>query len=309
MGGNMKDIKVYIRLFCDMLRSERGVADNTIQSYCRDVRDYGAYLDVKVLDIRTVDKKNIEAYIQHLHKLDLKETSIARHLSSIKQFHKFLIFDGYRMDDPSRGCIPPKAKKSLPKTLSVNDVTNLLQEAKHIAGGDGIRLSCIFELMYSSGMRVSELVSLPLSAVMRTTDYMIIMGKGAKERIVPLSQDAKMALKSYLKVRDGFLNSHEGKEFLFPSTGKKQAYLTRQRVFQQIKNLAIDTGLNPKLVSPHTLRHAFATHLLDGGADLRSVQQMLGHCDISTTQIYTHVMSVRLKELVEKGHPLQIDKE
>ena len=295
----------YIMIFVDMLRSEMGMADNTISSYERDIKDYISFLTANGLTEMSADKANIETFLQELHKQSLRPSSIARRLSAIKQYHKFLVADKIRQDDPSRQCISPKNIKVLPKTLSVDDVNSLLSGAKKIVGVDGLRLSCIFELMYSSGMRVSELVSLPMSAVIRAKDYMIIMGKGAKERIVPLSQDAQKALQEYLKVRDIFVNTTISRDFLFPSTGKKQGYLTRQRVFQQIKDLAIDVGLNPINVSPHILRHAFATHLLDGGADLRSVQKMLGHSDISTTQIYTHIMGKRLKELVQKGHPLK----
>ena len=292
-------------IFVDMLRSEMGMADNTISSYEFDVKDYISFLTTNGLTEISVDKAHIDIFLQELHKQKLRPSSIARRLSAIKQYHKFLVLDKIRKNDPSRQCMAPKNIKLLPKTLSIRDVSSLLNGAKKMVGVDGLRLSCIFELMYSSGMRVSELVSLPMSAVVRTKDYLIIMGKGAKERIVPLSQDAQKALQEYLKVRDIFVNTTISRDFLFPSTGKKQGYLTRQRVFQQIKNLAIDVGLNPKMVSPHILRHAFATHLLDGGADLRSVQKMLGHSDISTTQIYTHIMGNRLKELVEKSHPLR----
>ena len=292
-------------IFVDMLRSEMGMADNTVSSYELDIKDYISFITANGLTEKSVDKANINIFLQELHKQKLKPSSIARRLSAIKQYHKFLVVDKIRKDDPSRQCLAPKNIKSLPKTLSIDDVSSLLNGAKKMVGVDGLRLSCIFELMYSSGMRVSELVSLPMSAVMRAKDYIIIMGKGAKERIVPLSQDAQKALQEYLKVRDIFVNTTISRDFLFPSTGKKQGYLTRQRVFQQIKNLAIDVGLNPATVSPHILRHAFATHLLDGGADLRSVQKLLGHIDIATTQIYTHIMGKRLKELVEKGHPLK----
>jgi integrase/recombinase XerD len=221
----------------------------------------------------------------------------------MRQFYKFLVIDGIRRDDPAADLETPGLGRLLPKILSENEVAGLIAAARAEAGGDGERLACLVELLYATGLRISELITLPLAAAQRGPRFLMVTGKGGRERVVPLSEPSRAALSAYLTSRDRFLTGSRPSRWLFPSRGRA-GHLTRQRAGQLLKELAVKAGLDPERLSPHVLRHAFASHLLDHGADLRSVQQMLGHADIATTQIYTHVLSDRLRKLVETAHPL-----
>jgi integrase/recombinase XerD len=233
----------------------------------------------------------------------LTPRTLARRISAMRQFYKFLVIDGVRRDDPTADLDTPGLGRPLPKILSETEIEGLIAAARHWPGDDGVRLVCLVELLYATGLRVSELVTLPLGSAQRDPRFLLISGKGGRERVVPLSEPSRAALAAYLACRDRFLPDSQSSRWLFPSHGRK-GHLTRQRCGQLLKELAVKAGLDPDRLSPHVLRHAFASHLLDHGADLRSVQQMLGHADIATTQIYTHVLSDRLRKLVETAHPL-----
>jgi integrase/recombinase XerD len=233
----------------------------------------------------------------------LAPRTLARRLSAIRQFYRFLLTDGLRGDDPSSGLDAPRLGRPLPKILSEGEVARLIETAAAWPAEEGVRLRAILELLYATGLRISELTTLPLVAAQRDPRFVLVRGKGGKERIVPLSPPSRQALTAYLACRSRFLAEGRTSRFLFPSRGR-EGYLTRQRCGQLLKELALAANLDPARLSPHVLRHAFASHLLDHGADLRSVQQMLGHADIATTQIYTHVQGDRLRRLVEAAHPL-----
>ena len=232
---------------------------------------------------------------------------MSRRLSALRQFVRFLVSEARRADDPTATIDSPKQGRVLPKVLSEDEVGRLIETAQRRGGPDGIRLVALLEILYATGLRVSELVGLPLTAFSRDGRYLVVMGKGGKERIVPLSDPARKAMEAYLPVRAAFLvkgREARQRDFLFPSRISEEGHLTRQRFAQLLKELAIHARIDPAKVSPHVLRHAFATHLLDHGADLRAVQKMLGHADIATTQIYTHVVSDRLRRIVTEHHPL-----
>jgi integrase/recombinase XerD len=298
-----------IEAFLEMLSAERGAAANTLASYRRDLVDYAAFLANKDSSVETADRPVISAYLDQLKRAGLAQTTTARRLSALRQFHQFLVSDRVRPDDPTRIIDGPKPTRHLPRTLSVDVVDQLLAQTQQAAQSnrpEALRLNCLLELVYATGLRVSELVALPLQAALGDPRVLIVRGKGGRERMVPLGNAAREAMAAYLPAREIFLTAARranADKFLFPSDGA-QGHLTRQRFGQLLKQVAIDAGLNPTSLSPHTLRHAFASHLLENGADLRSVQQMLGHADISTTQIYTHVLQARLKALVETHHPL-----
>ena len=231
----------------------------------------------------------------------------ARRLSALKQFFAFIVSEGWRTDNPAAALDGPRLGRPLPKLLGEGEVDRLLAAAAARPGPEGARLTALLEVLYATGLRVSELVGLPLSALSRDGRLLRVRGKGGKERLVPLSEPAEDALTAYLAEREHFLAQGRNRRqvgFLFPSAGAAAGHLTRQRFGQLLKELAVEAGLAPRTVSPHVLRHAFATHLLAHGADLRSVQVMLGHADIATTQIYTHVLEARLSRLVAEAHPL-----
>jgi len=295
-----------VEAFLEMVSAERGASKNTLEAYARDLRDFAGYLNSKKVAIDSASADHVRSYLAGLDDAGLAPSTRARRLSALKQFPKFLYTDGWREDDPCLGLKGPGAKQRLPKGLSETDVDALLDAARRRSGKDaeGRRLLAIVELLYASGLRISELVTLPLSATGGDPRLLMIKGKGGRERMVPVAEGARDALEDYLALRDRFTRGPQDKSpFLFPSRGK-EGHLTRHRVAQLLKELAVEAGLDPKKVSPHVLRHAFATHLLSHGADLRAVQQMLGHADISTTQIYTHVLDERLKQLVNEHHPL-----
>ena len=293
----------YGEVFIEMLSAERGASSNTIDAYRRDLEDFAHFLNPKGGTVDTASSADIKTYLSNLSARKIGAATAARRLSALRQFYGFLYSEGLRGDNPSTVLESPRTARPLPKILSIEDVNQLLDTAKADDSPDGIRLLCLLEILYATGLRVSELVKLPFAAVARDQEYMIILGKGNKERLVPLSGPARDCLQDYKNIRPIFLKKTPSSPYLFPSNSK-EGHLTRQRMGQLLKELALASGLDPKRVSPHVLRHAFASHLLNNGADLRVVQQLLGHVDISTTQIYTHVLDERLKQLVASAHPL-----
>jgi integrase/recombinase XerD len=291
-----------IEAFLDMMSAERGASHNTIAAYRRDLLDFCATGDAK----RTA-RDDVKRYLASLAASGISPSSQARKLSALRQFFGFLYAEGIRKDDPTSAIDAPKRARSLPKVLSRDDVDALIETARRVEGADGLRLVCIVEMLYAAGLRVSELVGLPLVAVRGKNGFLLVKGKGNKERLAPLGPSARGAVDAYLDVRDGFLpvgsRRHAAERFLFPSRSA-EGFLTRRRCHQMLKALALKANIDPEKLSPHVLRHAFATHLVEGGADLRSVQTMLGHADIATTQIYTHVASDRLTSVMEAAHPL-----
>ena len=293
-----------IDAFLEMMSAERGAAANTIAAYGRDLGDYAGFMTAKGVTPATVGRDVVIAYLERLSAEGLSASSSARRLSAIRQFHKFLCADGVRGDDPTRIVASPKARRALPKVLSIAEVDRLLTLAEAEANADAkvakaassLRLYVLLELLYATGMRVSELVGLKRSAVMRDASFLTIIGKGNKERVVPVNDRARDAVKAYL----GTLPPGP---WLFPAGGE-DGHLSRQVFGRDLKGLAARVGIGVDRVAPHVMRHAFASHLLAGGADLRVVQLLLGHADISTTQIYTHVLDEKLRTLVETHHPL-----
>lgn len=298
-----------------MLSAERMAARNTLSAYARDLQDYSRWLVVKGRPLATASSEDIRAYLADLGKSKRSPTTQARRLSSLRQFYKFLLAEGIIKADPVSIIAAPRRPRALPQTLSEHDVEVLLETAAArigktppdtIARLKAVRFYCLIELLYATGLRVSELVSLPLSAVRADDRVLRVVGKGGKTRLVPLNASARTAIEHYLEVRTAGSTSCAAPgsdRFLFPSRAAT-GHLTRHRFGQLLKALALEAGLAPQKISPHTLRHAFASHLLAHGADLRVLQEMLGHADISTTQIYTHVLETRLRELVEQHHPL-----
>lgn len=282
-----------------MLVAERGAAANTVAAYRRDLCDAQAAAGA----LATADHDAIARYLRSLKARGMTARTVARRLSCLRQYYGFLVSEGRRADDPSATIDAPIAGRRLPRTLSEAEVERLLDAARAAPGPRGARLVALVELLYASGLRVSELVGLPMAAIGGDSRMLLVRGKGDKERFVPVGDAAAEALAAYLAVRNRFLGGARASPWLFPSRGGA-GHLTRHRFAQLLKELAADAGLDPSAVSPHVLRHAFASHLLANGADLRSVQTMLGHADISTTQIYTHVLAERLKALVTGHHPL-----
>jgi integrase/recombinase XerD len=286
-----------------MLAAERGAAPLTLAAYQNDLSNLAGFLAPGGLALEAADGERLHAYLASPATARLTPRTLARRTSAMRQFYKFLLLEGVRQDDPTTELDTPRLGRPLPKILSEMEIKSLIDAAQSWPGDEGIRVGCIVELLYASGLRVSELVTLPLAAARRDPRFLIISGKGGKERVVPLSEPARAALRGYLECREDFLPDTRPSRWLFPSRGRA-GHLTRQRTGQLLKELAVKAGLDPDRLSPHVLRHAFASHLLDHGADLRSVQQMLGHADIATTQIYTHVETGRLRKLVESAHPL-----
>jgi integrase/recombinase XerD len=292
----------HVEAFLEMLAAERGAARLTIDAYRNDLGDFAGFLAAAGKPVEAADAAALRRYLARLSGAGLSPRTTARRLSALRQFHKFLFAEGVRGDDPSAQLDSPRLGRPLPKILAEAEIESLIAAARCRDGAEGKRLLCFVELLYATGLRVSELVALPLSRL-REKRFLLIAGKGGKERLVPLSAPARAALADYATVRGEFLAEGATSRYLFPSRGE-EGHLTRRRCGQLLKELAIEAGIDPARVSPHVLRHAFASHLLDHGADLRSVQQMLGHADIATTQIYTHVQGDRLRALVETHHPL-----
>ena len=284
------------------MTAERGAAPLTTESYRRDLADLTGFR--KGASAESCSEDDLRCYLARLARYDMSPRTSARRLSSFRQFFRFLVQEGVRSDDPTARLDSPRVGRQLPKFLTEAEVTALIEASRRDVTPAGLRLTAIIELLYASGLRVSELVALPLGAAMRRESFLHVRGKGDKERLVPIGAAARAALDAWLLARPAILTQSSSKaRWLFPSHGQT-GHLTRVRCGQLLKALAAEAGLEPSRLSPHVLRHAFATHLLGNGADLRSVQEMLGHADIATTEIYTHVDADRLAELVTKRHPL-----
>jgi len=292
----------HIESFLEMMAAERGAAANTLSAYRRDLEDFAAHAGARGRGVTAASSGDLRAYLAALDVSGMSARTQARRLSALRQFHRFLLDEGVRRDDPTAILDSPKLGRPLPKVLSEKEVGGLIDAARERGGLDGTRLIALLELIYGTGLRVSELVGLPVSALRRDAPVLLVRGKGDKERLVPLTKAAIEAVAAYRAERDR-LPTAKGSPWLFPSRGSS-GHLTRQRFAQSLKEIAVAAGIDPRRLSPHVLRHAFATHLIDRGADLRSVQQMLGHADIATTQIYTHVAQDRLGRLVSERHPL-----
>lgn len=297
--------------FLEMLLAERGAAKLTLEAYSRDISDFLAHCQKKALSVHTIDFSAIETYLLHLKKSGLSASSQMRKRSALRQFFGYLYTERIRQDNPSLLLTAPKRGRTLPYVLTLNEMQALLSTAAADTSANGLRLMALIELTYAAGLRVSELITLSLHQLERDPanskkilPLLRLKGKGGKERIVPLHNSALNAVYRYLEVRENFIPKREkSSSWLFPSDGKIP-HLTRQRFGQLLKELCTLANINPDHCSPHTLRHSFATHLLEGGADLRVIQELLGHSDISTTQIYTHVAQDRLHEVVHTNHPL-----
>jgi integrase/recombinase XerD len=300
-----------IELFLDMLAAERGAGENTLAAYRTDLEDLSAHLRASRSTIANATTDSLRRFLASLAERGFKSSSLARRLSAVRQLYRFLYSEGKRGDDPAAVLEGPKRARSLPKVLSIADVDKLLKMAR--ANSDNAeqpfsqrlratRLLCLLEVVYATGLRVSELVALPAAAARRDQHMLVVRGKGGKERLVPLNKEAKSVMAEYLELR-GKAERDKASKWLFPSFGE-QGHLTRQHFARELKALGATCGIQSSQLSPHVLRHAFASHLLHNGADLRVVQTLLGHADISTTQIYTHVLEERLKTMVRDLHPL-----
>jgi integrase/recombinase XerD len=303
-------------LFLDMLAAEQGAGDNTLDAYRRDLTDFSEFLGRAGQNFARAGTDVLRDYLADLDTRGFKSSSVARRLSAMRHLFRFLLNERIRSDDPAAILSGPKRGRGLPKVLSISDVDRMLTRAKELTQAEGaspqqrlraMRLHCLLEVLYATGLRVSELVALPLSASRRDASMIVVRGKGNKERLVPLNEASRQAMADYLAAMEALKPEKKknaaSSKWLFPSFGES-GHLTRQHFARDLKELAAASGLAPRLVSPHVLRHAFASHLLHNGADLRIVQTLLGHTDISTTQIYTHVVEERLKSLVRDLHPL-----
>jgi integrase/recombinase XerD len=315
MRSKNSDAKL-TNLFLDMLAAEQGAGDNTLDAYRRDLTDFSGFLAGSGKGFADVETQGLRDYLADLDARGFKSSSVARRLSAMRHLFRFLLNERIRKHDPAAILTGPKRGRGLPKVLSISDVDRLLVHAKALAAVPeasalqrlrALRLYCLLEVLYATGLRVSELVSLPLSASRRDIRMIVVRGKGDKERLVPLNEPSRQAMADYLAAIEALKTEKKknaaSSKWLFPSFGES-GHLTRQHFARDLKELAAAAGLAPRLVSPHVLRHAFASHLLHNGADLRIVQTLLGHTDISTTQIYTHVVEERLKSLVRDLHPL-----
>ena len=290
--------------FLEMMAVERASARNTLTAYGKDLVDAAAFLKTRGRDLASASTEDVEAYFAAMGAAGLSPATAARRRAAVRQFYRFVLGEGWRPDDPSRRVEAPKQGRPLPRVLSRDEVERLLAAAAAKDGAQGLRLACLIEMTYASGLRVSELLALPLTALARDPAFLMVKGKGGKERLAPLNDAARTAVKAWLEVRKQFIPKGDAANpWLFPSRGKG-GRLTARRFSQLLEEAAAGAGIDPARVSPHVLRHAFATHLLEGGADLRIVQTLLGHADIATTQIYTHVAGERLAEVVRTKHPL-----
>lgn len=304
-----------IALFLDMLAAERGAGENTLSAYRGDLDDVSAFLARRGLTLSTATTSDLRAYFADLDSRGFKASSVARRMSAIRRLFRFMLGEKLRDDDPAAILTGPRRGRPLPKVMSIADVERLLERARaeaHLPDQTparalrAARMWCLLEVLYATGLRVSELVALPASASRRDARALVVRGKGGKERLVPLNATAKEAMAEYLvhlEAANARRETRTASKWLFPSSGDS-GHLTRQHFAKELKDLAAAAGFAPSLISPHVLRHAFASHLLHNGADLRIVQTLLGHADISTTQIYTHVIEERLKNLVRDLHPL-----
>lgn len=291
-----------VEAFLDMMGAERGAGVLTLAAYRRDLLGFAESL--RHADPARAGREEVRAFLAGLSASGLAASTQARKLSALRQFYGFLYTEGVRGDDPTQTIAAPRARRPLPKVLSGEDLETMLRTAAEDASPEGVRLTLILEMLYGGGLRVSELAGMSLAAVRAKEAFIRVTGKGNKERLTPLSPAARDALEAYLKVREEFLPKHDrNNRYLFASRSA-EGFLTRRRFHQLLKALALKAGIDPKRVSPHVLRHAFATHLVEGGADLRSVQTLLGHADIATTQIYTHVARDHLSRMMRSAHPL-----
>jgi integrase/recombinase XerD len=315
MRSKTSDAKL-INLFLDMLAAEQGAGPNTLDAYRRDLTDFSEFLARNGFSFAGAQTQSLRDYLADLDTRSFKSSSVARRLSAMRHLFRFLLNERIRSDDPAAILSGPKRGRGLPKVLSIADVDRMLTRAKELAQASeasasqrlrAMRLYCLLEVLYATGLRVSELVALPRSAARNDSRMIVVRGKGDKERLVPLNDASRQAMADYLAATQALETERKkkasGSKWLFPSFGES-GHLTRQHFARDLKELAAASGLAPRLVSPHVLRHAFASHLLHNGADLRIVQTLLGHTDISTTQIYTHVVEERLKSLVRDLHPL-----
>ncbi len=321
------DYKTYIAIFLEKLRAEDGLSQNTILSYGKDLQLFAQFLQTNKIAFIDVSQSTLQDYLYELHRQNLSSSSIARKISTLKNFYKFLESENLVKTSPAANLELPKRENKLPKFLSEEEIFKLLDFINSDKSEFGIRLSCMLEILYASGLRVSELVSLPVAAIQETVDengqkilqnYLIVKGKGNKERLAPLNKSALRMLLEYLNLRKNL--GQEKSKWLFVGTfrsSKKNqtikrkeklilsdSHLTRQRFHQMLKELANKVGIDPVRIHPHVIRHSFATHLLNSGVDLRILQELLGHSDISTTEIYTHILDSKLKDLVFNHHPL-----
>lgn len=290
--------------FLEMMSVERGASSNTKNAYERDLQAFCAYAARTGVAMETANTDMIRDFMAFLSKTGKTPATMARSLSALRQFFRFLVSEGMRADDPCAGVDSPRRGRPLPKILSESDVDRLLSAARAKSGWRATRLVALVEILYATGLRVSELVGLPMGALARDRSVIVVRGKGGKERMIPLSAPARMAIEAWLPHRAKTTKAGATSPWLFPSKRAQGGHLTRDRFNAILKDLAADAGLDTAQISPHVLRHAFASHLLAHDADLRTVQQMLGHADISTTQIYTHLLDERLKTLVRTFHPL-----
>jgi integrase/recombinase XerD len=294
----------WIEAFLEMMSAERAAAANTLTAYGKDLGDVRDFLARHGLDLASAGPEDIEAYFRDLSDRGLAPATAARRRSAARQLFRFVLEEGWRGDDPTRRVEAPRLGRPLPKVLTRDEAVRLIEAASARDGAGGARLAAMVELLYASGLRVSELTALPLAPFLQDPAYLMVKGKGGKERLAPLNDAARTAVRAYLPLRPTFLPKRvKTSVWLFPSRSKA-GRLTPRRFAQLLDEAAVAAGIDPAKVSPHVLRHAFATHLLEGGADLRVVQTLLGHADIATTQIYTHVTQERLREVVETKHPL-----
>ncbi len=300
----------HIGTFLEAIQAERGAATHTLDAYRRDLTDLEGFVSRRRLSVDSIDTEIIRRYLKQLDDAGYAPRTAARRLSAIRQFFHFLHAEGIRADDPTLAIDSPKLGMTLPKFLSEAEVDMLLAAARNHDRPEGLRLIALMEILYAAGLRVSELIALPYSAVARDVRVLVVRGKGNKDRMIPLTEPARDALDAYKPVREHFfpkqstLRRKKAEKWLFPSPTAAEGHMTRARFAQILKDLAVEAGIEPRRISPHVLRHSFASHLLAHGADLRTLQQLLGHADISTTQIYTHVLEERLRALVTRSHPL-----
>jgi integrase/recombinase XerD len=301
--------RALVESFLDMMSAERGASQNTLDAYTRDILAFAQDCARRGFTLKNAGREEVRAHLAALSAAAIKASSQARKLSALRRFYGFLYSENIRRDDPCGAVEAPRLSRPLPKILSADETLRLVDAARRNQedNPERLRLVCIVEMLYASGLRISELVGLPLAAVRAHERLIHVRGKGGRERLAPMGAAARQALEAYLLVRDSFLPRGKpgiaAARYLFPSRGS-EAHLTRRRCHQLLKALAAEAGIDPARLSPHVLRHAFATHLVEGGADLRSVQTLLGHADIATTQIYTHVARDRLKRTMESAHPL-----
>ncbi len=296
--------KEWAEAFLEMMAAERGASPNTLRAYERDLADVSQFLAARGRDPASATAEDVEAYFADIGLRGLSAATAARRRSAVRQFYRFVLGETWRADDPTRRVEAPKTGRPLPKILTREEVDALIAAAAARDGAAGARLAAMVEILYASGLRISELVALPLAAVVHDPAFLMVRGKGGKDRLAPLNDAARTAIKAYLPVRGAFLGkSTNANPWLFAS-GARGGRLSARRFSQLLDEAAGVAGIDPARVSPHVLRHAFATHLLEGGADLRVVQTLLGHVDIATTQIYTHVTQDRLRAVVESKHPL-----